>query len=193
MSKLSPFGFYTFFVLIGQIKLTKYSQIVINVSLQRFRFTFYMVTVITNGETKWQEETTMRVKFKKLCRSPSGTTRLLYEGRLQSWWTHIITPSRNFVEVRWRSLFRNTPLASDALLTTLHPLLENVMQTVCSKLQEDSGTGGFDLGAPFSWLEDSRNSMGRDLNCMVDVLMGFHRSRWAHPLPLFNLATLTLH
>jgi hypothetical protein len=36
-------------------------------------------------------------------------------------------------------------LASDALLTTLHPLLENVLQTVCSKLQKDSGTGGFDL------------------------------------------------
>jgi hypothetical protein len=33
------------------------------------------------------------------------------------------------------------PLASDPLLTTLHPLLENVLQTVCRKLQEDSGTG----------------------------------------------------
>jgi hypothetical protein len=30
------------------------------------------------------------------------------EGRLQSSWTHLITSSRNFVEVRWRSLFRNT-------------------------------------------------------------------------------------
>jgi hypothetical protein len=36
-------------------------------------------------------------------------------------------------------------MASDALLTTLHPLLENVLQTVCRKLQKDSGTGGFDL------------------------------------------------
>jgi hypothetical protein len=36
-------------------------------------------------------------------------------------------------------------MKSDALLTTLHPLLENVLQTVCRKLQEDSGTGGFDL------------------------------------------------
>jgi hypothetical protein len=33
-----------------------------------------------------------------------------YEGRLQSSWTHLITPSRNFVEVRWRSLFRSTSL-----------------------------------------------------------------------------------
>jgi hypothetical protein len=47
-------------------------------------------------------------------------------------------------------------LASDALLTTLHPLLENVLQTV----------DHFDiscLGAPFSWLEKS-NCMGQDLN-----------------------------
>jgi hypothetical protein len=34
-----------------------------------------------------------------------------YEGRLQSSWTHLITPSQNFVEVRWRSLFRSTSLA----------------------------------------------------------------------------------
>jgi hypothetical protein len=34
----------------------------------------------------------------------------LYEGHLQNSWTHLITPSRNFVEVRWRSLFRNTSL-----------------------------------------------------------------------------------
>jgi hypothetical protein len=35
-------------------------------------------------------------------------------------------------------------------LTTLHTFLENVLQTVCRKLQEDGGAGGFDLGAPFS-------------------------------------------
>jgi hypothetical protein len=41
-------------------------------------------------------------------------------------------------------LFFEVPLlASDALLTTLHALLENVLQTVCHKLQ-DSGTGGFE-------------------------------------------------
>jgi hypothetical protein len=32
----------------------------------------------------------------------------IYEDRLESSWTHLITPSRNFVEVRWRSLFRST-------------------------------------------------------------------------------------
>jgi hypothetical protein len=33
-----------------------------------------------------------------------------YECRLQSSWTQLITPSRKFVEVRWRSLFRSTSL-----------------------------------------------------------------------------------
>jgi hypothetical protein len=36
-------------------------------------------------------------------------------------------------------------LASDALLATLHPLLENVLQTVYRKLQEGSGKSGFDV------------------------------------------------
>jgi hypothetical protein len=120
-------------------------------------------------------------------------------------YAHLWGPFEKFVDspyysgvgTWWRCgdglLFEVPPLASDALLTTLRPFLENVLQTVCHKLQEDSGTGGFDLGAPFLWLEKSRNRMGRDLDCTVDVLMGFHRSRWAHPLPLFNRATLTLH
>jgi hypothetical protein len=34
----------------------------------------------------------------------------IYKGRLHSSWTHLTTPSRNFVEVRWRSLFRSTSL-----------------------------------------------------------------------------------
>jgi hypothetical protein len=33
-----------------------------------------------------------------------------YVDRLESSWTHLITPSRNFVEVRWRSLFRSISL-----------------------------------------------------------------------------------
>jgi hypothetical protein len=53
--------------------------------------------------------------------------------------------------------FEVPPLSSDALLTTLHPRLENVLQTV----------DHFEiscLGAPFSSLEKPRNRMGRDLN-----------------------------
>jgi hypothetical protein len=60
-------------------------------------------------------------------------------------------------------------LESDALLTTLHPLLENVLQTV----------DNFEilyLEATFLWLGKPRNRMGRDLDCMADVVMGFHRS-----------------
>jgi hypothetical protein len=53
--------------------------------------------------------------------------------------------------------FGRTSLASDVILTTLHPLLENVLETV----------DNFEiscLGAPFSWLEKPRNRMERDLN-----------------------------
>jgi hypothetical protein len=50
-----------------------------------------------------------------------------------------------FTNIIFCSLIKVPPLASDALLTTFHPFLENVLQTVCRKLEEDSGTGGFDL------------------------------------------------
>jgi hypothetical protein len=86
------------------------------------------------------------------------------------------------------SFFEVPPLASDALLTTLHPLLENVLQTVCRMLQGDSGTGG----APFSWLERPRNRMGRDLDCMENVLMGLHRSTFSKTNTEFNRATLLM-
>jgi hypothetical protein len=80
--------------------------------------------------------------------------------RLQISWTYLINPSRNFVEVRNYLFFEVPPLKSDALLTTLHPLLENVLQTV----------DHFEiscLGAPFSWLAKPRNHMGRDLNWIL--------------------------
>jgi hypothetical protein len=53
--------------------------------------------------------------------------------------------------------FEVLPLASDALLTMLHPLLENVLQII-----DDFKISC--LGAPFSWLERPRNYMGRDMN-----------------------------
>jgi hypothetical protein len=83
----------------------------------------------------------------------------------------------------WRcgdGLFFEIPsLASDALFITLHPLLENVLQTV----------DHFEiscLGAPFSLLEKPRNRMEQDLDCMADVLMGFHRSAFSKPNTEFN-------
>jgi hypothetical protein len=75
--------------------------------------------------------------------------------------------------------FEVTPLASDALLTTLHPLLEYVLQTV----------DHFEIScirAPFSWLEKPRNRMERDLDCMADVLKGFHQSNFSKPNIEFN-------
>jgi hypothetical protein len=82
---------------------------------------------------------------------------------------------------RWGDglFFQVPPLASDALLTTLHPLLENVLQTV----------DHFEISclrAPFSWLEKPRNRMGRDLDCVADVLKGFHRSTFSVPNTEFN-------
>jgi hypothetical protein len=57
----------------------------------------------------------------------------------------------------WRGgdglFFEVPPLASDPLLTTLHPLIENVLQTI----------DHFEISclrAPFSWLEKPRNLMG---------------------------------
>jgi hypothetical protein len=70
-------------------------------------------------------------------------------------------------------------LARDALLTTLHPLLKNVLQTV-DHLEISY------LGAPFLWLEKPRNRMGRDLDCMADVLLEFHRSTFSKPNTEFN-------
>jgi hypothetical protein len=75
--------------------------------------------------------------------------------------------------------FEIPPLARDALLTTLHPFLENVVQTI----------NHFEVscfGAPFPWLEKPRNRMERDLNCIADVLMGFHRSTFSTPNTEFN-------
>jgi hypothetical protein len=83
-----------------------------------------------------------------------------FEARLKSSWTHLITLSRNFVKVRWRSLFLSTSLGKRWLLTTLHSLLGNVLQTV------DYFEISF-FGAPFWWLEKYRNRMGRDLNWIL--------------------------
>jgi hypothetical protein len=53
--------------------------------------------------------------------------------------------------------FEVPPLASDALLTMLYPLLENVLQTV-------DHLKILCLGAPISWLKKPRYHMGQDLN-----------------------------
>jgi hypothetical protein len=86
--------------------------------------------------------------------------------RMRGWCTTIVCKVRGLtlllrVGTLWRCgdglFFEVSPLASDSFVTTLHSLLENVLQTV----------DHFEiscLGALFSWLEKPRNRMGRDLN-----------------------------
>jgi hypothetical protein len=78
------------------------------------------------------------------------------------------------------------PLTTDALLTTLHPLLENLLQTV-------DHFEIYRLGAPFSWLEKPRNHVGRDLDCMEDVLVGFCRSTFSKSNTEFNSLLAPCH
>jgi hypothetical protein len=83
-----------------------------------------------------------------------------YEDHLQSSWTHLILRVGNSWRCSDGLFFEVPPLASEALLTTLHPLLENVLQTV----------DHFEISclvAPFSWLEKPRNRMGRDMNWIL--------------------------
>jgi hypothetical protein len=56
--------------------------------------------------------------------------------------------------------FKVLPLMSGALLTTFHPLHENMLQTV-DHLEISC------LRSPFSWLEKPRNLMGWDLNLIL--------------------------
>jgi hypothetical protein len=82
------------------------------------------------------------------------------------------------VGILWRFsdglFFEVPPLASDALLTVLHPLLKNVLQTI-DHLEISC------CRSPFSWLEKPRNRIGLDLDCMVDILMEFHQSTFSRP------------
>jgi hypothetical protein len=69
-----------------------------------------------------------------------------------------------WVGTLWRCgdglFFEVPPLESDAFLTTLHPLLENVLQTV-------DHFEIYCLRAPFSLLKKPRNRMGWDLNSIL--------------------------
>jgi hypothetical protein len=54
--------------------------------------------------------------------------------------------------------FEVPPLASDALLISLYPLLENVVLQTVDHFEISC------LGAPFSWLKKPINCIGRDPN-----------------------------
>jgi hypothetical protein len=97
------------------------------------------------------------------------------------------------VRTLWRYgdlfFFWGPPLVNDAVPATLNPLLENTLKTISCKLQEEWNWWFWPLDyfvisclkAPFSWLEKLRNCMGWDVDCMADVLMGFHWWWWAQP------------
>jgi hypothetical protein len=100
----------------------------------------------------------------------------MYEGRLKSSWTHFITPSRNLVEVWWRSLFsKYLPWqAVHFLQRSTH------FSKTCCRLLITSKFLASEL--PFhGW-----KSPGRVLDCMADILMGFHRSTFSKPNREFN-------
>jgi hypothetical protein len=98
-----------------------------------------------------------------------------YEGHLKSSWTRLTTSSRNFVEVfskhlPWQAMHflqRSTHLSK----TCCRPLITS---KCASKL-------------PFhGWKNPEIAWAGRDLDCMADVLMGFHRSTFSKPNTEFN-------
>jgi hypothetical protein len=102
-----------------------------------------------------------------------------YEGRLQSSWTQLIIPSRNFVEVRWRSLFWSTSLGKRCTSYSA-PL------TSRKRAADSWSLRNFLPRSSLSWLDKPRNRMWRDLDRMRDVLMGCHRSTFPKPNIEFN-------
>jgi hypothetical protein len=72
----------------------------------------------TSSGTLWTRQWTFDFRKKIAERLPASQEEphgiiclvSIYESFLKSSWSHLITPSPNFVEVRWRSLFRSTSL-----------------------------------------------------------------------------------
>jgi hypothetical protein len=84
--------------------------------------------------------------------------------------------SESCVEVRWWSLFRSTSLGKRRISYNAPP----------TSWKRAAHFEISCLRAPFSWLEKPRNRMERDLDCMADVLRGFHRSTFSKPNTKFN-------
>jgi hypothetical protein len=91
-----------------------------------------------------------------------------YEGRLKVRGLTLLLRVGTLCRCGDGLFFEVSPLASDALLSALHPLLENALQTV----------DHFKILAselPFhGWKSPEIAWAGQDLDCMADVLMGFH-------------------
>jgi hypothetical protein len=105
----------------------------------------------------------------------------MYEDRLQSSWTHHITPNRNFVEVRWRSLFsKYLPWQATHFLQRF----THFSKTCCRPLITSKFLAS-ELPS-HGWKSPEIAGGRRDLGCMVDVLMGLHRSTFSKPNTEFN-------
>jgi hypothetical protein len=62
------------------------------------------------GRVLYRNRPVLRHRYREVFYCYRRIESCIYEGHLQSSWTQIITSSRKFVEVRWRSLFRSTSL-----------------------------------------------------------------------------------
>jgi hypothetical protein len=102
----------------------------------------------------------------------------IYEGRLWSSWTELIIPSRNFVEVWWRSLFRSTSLGKRSTSYNAPP-------TSRKRVADRWSLRNF-LPQSSIFMVENAQSIGRDLDCMADVLMGFHLSTFSKTNTEFN-------
>jgi hypothetical protein len=103
--------------------------------------------------------------------------------RLKNSWTHIITPSPNFVEVRCGAVRCGAKyLPWQAMHFLQHST--HFSKTWCGPLI----TSKF-LASEFPfhcWKSPEIAWAGRDLDCMADVLKGFHRSTFPKPNTEFN-------
>jgi hypothetical protein len=95
-----------------------------------------------------------------------------YEGRLKK-------SRQNFVEVRWRSLLRSASLGKRGPSYNAPPTSRKCAAD-CWSLRN------FLPRSSFSWLEKTINRIGRDLDCMADVLMRFHQSASSMPNTEFS-------
>jgi hypothetical protein len=90
----------------------------------------------------------------------------MYKGHLQSLWTQLITPSWNFVEVQWPSLFQ-----------VMHFLQHSIHSWKCAA--DHWSLWNFLPWSSLFMVREARNHMGQDWDCMANVLMGFHQSTFS--------------
>jgi hypothetical protein len=97
--------------------------------------------------------------------------RSKYEGRLQSSWTPLITPSRSFAEVRWRSLFRSTSLGKRCTSYNAPP-------TSRKRAADRWSLRNFLPRSFLLWLEKPRNCVGA--RSELNSLFGLEKvDRWS--------------